>query len=96
MFTVSVYYDMANNKNHSAKTVSSNQKCRGQFAPQRWGQFDWNFHSEAKMRKLTENELEYYWPTINFDIFEPIFIYENQKYKILFQFNKSEDLIFLG
>jgi len=44
--------------------------------------------SLLNLRKLNQNELIYYWATINFDIYEPVYIVETPLHKILFQFNR--------
>jgi hypothetical protein len=51
--------------------------------------------SPVKIRKLTPRELSYYWSIISFDIQEPIFVAENNSYKIILDSGGQKKLIFM-
>lgn len=60
-----------------------------------WNQIINDFDSKIRIRKLNENELKYYWSIIFFNINEPIFIVENDKYHLIFDFDKNGKLLFV-
>lgn len=47
---------------------------------------------DARIRKLTSEELSTYWAMISFDITEPVFIAESKKHRMLLQFTAPDDL----
>jgi hypothetical protein len=47
------------------------------------------------VRKLKERELDWYWASISYDIEEPIFIFENDRHKVLIHFTTEGKIFFL-
>jgi hypothetical protein len=47
---------------------------------------------DARIRKLTSDELSIYWSMISFDITEPVFIVESKNHRILMQFTSPDNL----
>lgn len=61
-----------------------------------WSQLVNDFaYTKVYIRKLTANELRYYWSIIFFDIDEPIYVIENDKHKIIIDFDNNGKIIFL-
>lgn len=56
-----------------------------------WNQISKDFKkTNYKIRKLTSNELSYYWSIIFFDINEPIYVIENKNNKIILDFYEGK------
>jgi hypothetical protein len=55
-----------------------------------WNELATRIGQDYNIRKLNSLELSYYWSIINFDIEEPIFLFENKSYKFIIDINKSK------
>lgn len=52
-------------------------------------------NTDYKIRKLNYNELQYFWYICFYDINEPIFVIENDKMKLIIDFNDKIKILFL-
>ena len=56
-----------------------------------WDQVVHDFKgTDYKIRKLTSTELQYFWAIIFYDIEEPLFIVENDKYSLIIDFSQTK------